>query len=88
MTYQVRRLRVLLRCLLQPPMRRTNPPVTLVDEGEDVGLVFHLEARKDGAGGVGFTRRQELCLETFGVRLGASSKIHFLDADASVARSK
>lgn len=87
MTYQVRRLCVLLRRLLQPPVRRTNPPVTLVDEGEDVGLVFHLEARKNGAGGVGFARCQELCLETFGMRLGASSKIHFLDTDASVARS-
>ena len=77
-TYQVGCLCVLLGSLFQPPVRRTDPPVALVHEGEDVGLVLGLEACKDGVAGIRFARGEELGLQTFGVRLGACAEVHFL----------
>lgn len=59
-------------------MRCTDSPVTLVDEGEDVRLVLHLEAREYGIIRSGLFRLKELRLETLCVRLGAGTKVHFL----------
>lgn len=67
-------------------MRRTDPPVALVHEREDVGLILGLEARKDGVARIRLARGEELGLETFGVRLGACTEVHFLGYIAS-ARS-
>lgn len=59
-------------------MRCADSPVTLVDECEDIRLVFHLEARKNGVIWASLFRLKELRLETFGVRLRAGTKVHFL----------
>ena len=60
-------------------MRSPNSPVTLVDESKDVRLVFRLETCKDRIVGVCFFRGKKFGFETFGVRLWACAKVHFLD---------
>lgn len=77
-THQIRRLRILLRRLLQPPLRRPNPSIALIHEREYVRLVLHLEAREDGVVRVRFALCEELGFETFGVRFGAGAEVHFL----------
>lgn len=77
-TYQVGGLRIFLRCLLQPPVGNSNPPVTLVHESKYVRLVFHLEFVEDGVRGVCFALLQEFCLQSLRMRFRASAQVHFL----------
>ena len=59
-------------------MRGTDSPVTLIHEGENVGLIFGLEPCEDRVTWICLSSGEEFRLQPFGVRLGARSEVHFL----------
>ena len=59
-------------------MRSLDSPITLVDERENVVLIFCLEARKCRVIGIFRSCCLEFCLQAVCVSFGARSEIHFL----------